>query len=278
LVYPSHIAHTMIGSKRYLDNNETEDSNVETQIINLVHVSNKPVKVGSELTLKASPKHPDMENRHNDQLLLEGGYMWNDLDSAAFPLQFKIDVDVQTKATVRKQLLKKMKFKGEFDWSVTTKPVPEKLLIWSRIMLAADDELDLKSGDVSDLLEDMKRPLSLKTETEVISNLLSGMDKMNSQYDHSIEEDDYILEKKEGLAIRARLAVQQRRLAKIVLQQQMQKLAERLEDYEQQKKKIESAKRSYNTQSERKALNKKETKKLKEREQKRSRWREKMEL
>ena len=40
------------------------------------------------------------------------------------------------------------------------------------------------------------------------------------QYDHNVEEDELILAKREGLSPRNRLAVQQRRLSKLVLERQ----------------------------------------------------------
>ena len=53
----------------------------------------------------------------------------------------------------------------------------------------------------------MRRPLSLATETEVVNNLLSGMERIYAQYDHNVEEDEFILAKRDGLSARNRLAL-----------------------------------------------------------------------
>ena len=56
---------------------------------------------------------------------------------------------------------------------------------------------------------------------QVVNNLLSGMERIYAQYDHNVEEDEFILAKRDGLSARNRLAVQQRRLSKLVLERQV---------------------------------------------------------
>ena len=107
-------------------------------------------------------------------------------------------------------------------------------------MLASTEELEPAGRGLGAQLEAMRRPLSLATETEVgnssnpppdpdldpnpkpnpdpdsnpdpdpnqvVNNLLSGMERIYAQYDHNVEEDEFILAKRDGLSARNRLAL-----------------------------------------------------------------------
>ena len=62
----------------------------EHHLVHLLHAKGRPMEPGSELTLRTAP--PAVA-RYNDQLLLEAGFLWDDLACASVPLRFQIGVD-----------------------------------------------------------------------------------------------------------------------------------------------------------------------------------------
>ena len=111
----------------------------------------------------------------------------------------------------------------------------------------------------------MKTPLSLPTEVEVIGNLVRGMYKIFAQHEHDVEEDELILAKRDGLSARARLAVQHRRLSKIVLTRHMESLGAQYEEAENRQRRQANT-GSYSTGKERKRKAEKASEKEKQRE------------
>jgi len=237
--------------------------------------------VGVEVTWRAS-EEAGHETRHNDQLLLEGGYLWDALACASVPLRFVIDVDKTDEASARKRLLKRARYKGEYDYTATTAPLPVELMQWSRVLLCSGEELAqmgvrdaaaATDATVDAALEAMRRPLSLQTEVEVIGNLVNGMHRIFAQHDHDVEEDELILATNRrdsvGLSARARMAVQHRRLSKIVLTRQMESLGAQLEEAENRQRRQANT-GSYSTASERKRKAKKKSEKELQRERTRA--------
>ena len=264
-VWPSHVAQTVGGA-----------SGAEQRIVNLLHRGAAPMAVGVEVTWRAS-EEAGHETRHNDQLLLEAGYLWDEMGCASVPLRFTIDVDKTDDAPARKRLLKRAKRKGEYDWTATTAPLPVELMQWSRVLLASSDELAqmgvqsaaASDADVDAALETMREPLSLETEVEAIGNLINGMHRIFAQHDHDVEEDELILAKRDGLSARARMAVQHRRLSKIVLTRHMESLSAQLQEAENRQRRQANT-GSYSTASERKRRAKAKSQKEKQRERTRA--------
>ena len=60
---------------------EVEDEGETRHMVHLLHVKARPMEPGSELTLAAAPATGTA--RHNDQLLLEAGLLWDDLSCAS---------------------------------------------------------------------------------------------------------------------------------------------------------------------------------------------------
>ena len=69
---------------------EAEAEAEEHHLVHLLHAKGRPMEPGSELTLRTAP--PAVA-RYNDQLLLEAGFLWDDLACASVPLRFQIGVD-----------------------------------------------------------------------------------------------------------------------------------------------------------------------------------------
>ena len=117
----------------------------------------------------------------------------------------------------------------------------------------------------------MRAPLSLQTEVEVIGNLVNGMHRIFAQHDHDVEEDELILATRDklGLSARARMAVQHRRLSKIVLTRQMESLGAQIEEAENRQRRQANT-GSYSTASERKRKAKKKSEKEVQRERTRA--------
>ena len=187
-------------------------------------------------------------------------------------MRFQLDVDSLPDAPTRRALLKRAGLDpAKYDWTATVSPVAEELLTWTRIMLAPAEELRAAGGGggLGAQLDAMRRPLSLSTETEAINNLLLGMERIHAQYDHNVEEDELILAKRTGLSARHRLAVQQRRLSKLVLERQAANLNERLERAtSEQRRRANSG--SYSTAKERRRRADKVSKKERKREKTRA--------
>ena len=68
------------------DEDEVEEG-TGRHLIHLIAAKAKPLDLHSELSVAAAPP---ASTRYNDQLLLEAGYLWDDLSCASVPLRFQV--------------------------------------------------------------------------------------------------------------------------------------------------------------------------------------------
>lgn len=175
---------------------------------------------GSELLLLAP-------HRHNDALLNECGYLWDELAGASVPLRMSLpDETVSTHPNAgahRQVLLRQLGLNATADFELRYGGLPPGLVDWARIRLARGDEiLTIASADA---LRDL--PLSEATAAAVGSNLVKALGSLRAQFDHEVEEDDAILGSRgRTLSARAVLAVRHRRLSKRVLDDGLARVGE----------------------------------------------------
>ena len=189
----------------------TPNGEVRTRfLVNLVTLSGTAPKPGQELSLVGP--------RYNDQLLLECGYMWNELRAASVPLRMVLskNSDVLEDTYERRlQLLDEAKLNETQDFILTTGALPPKLRLWSRINLGTNDEIRNATS-----FRALEVEQSMVTEDAVNVNLINSVGSVRAHFDHGVEEDDYLLEKssKHTLGVREAIAVRNRRLSKVLLE------------------------------------------------------------
>ena len=206
-------------------------------LLHLVGAGGRLPKRGEELTLRN-------DRRHNAELLLEAGYIWNDVKAASVAMRLSLPETLQDESTAapRIKLLKQAKLNATQDFSLKHGSLPPKLFEWSRITLCSDDEIERARGSADELA---KLTLSEKSENDVASSLLRSLQGLRTAYDHEIEEDDALLDAPQLLSKRQLLAVQHRRLSKMVLDDVMTRAIRRVNDEfdaEEKRKRDEKAK------------------------------------
>ena len=101
-------------------------------LLHLVSESARPLKQGEELTLRMP--------RRNDALLLEAGYMWNDVKVQSHPMRLSLPRR-EAEDAARLRLLKSAKLNATQDFALMHGGLPPKLFLWSRISLCSEEEL-----------------------------------------------------------------------------------------------------------------------------------------
>ena len=234
-------------------------------LLNLVSSSGRPPKRGEELTLFA-------EARTNDNLLLEAGYLWNELPAAAYPMRLILPHDAKARPT-RARLLKEAGLNETQDFNLVHGALPEGIFRWSRISVCTEAELEAASS--AEALA--QQPLSDLTENAVASNVLTSLQGLRAVFDHEVEEDDFLLEG--GLGPREVMAVRHRRLSKMVLDDAMTRAAQKIEsayrEEEKRKHELKGGNKGYSSKKERKREEEKRRKKEKQREEIRRKRQEK---
>lgn len=144
------------------------------------------LRAGHELTL-ASPKH-------NDALLLDRGYLWDELRCASVPIRMSLATSSDTPSVARRreQLMEDagLNISGA-DFTLTHGRLPPKLLLWAHVAHANESEIDAAAS-----FEDLESAASLG-EVSAISaygSLLRSIEPVRARFEHEIEEDDIILE------------------------------------------------------------------------------------
>lgn len=200
--------------------------------------------------------------RHNDDMLLMSGYMWDDIAAAAVPLRMSLVFGMVGAEEERGWLLEQAKLNATQDWSLTHGKLPDKLLLWSRIMLGTNEEVLAANNATAPLQSQQSRP----TEDSVYSNIWSSLEGVRANFDHDVEEDDFILgDTKRALPPRELLAVRNRRLSKLVLDGGKTSIAKLL-DTDLKAEQKAKATNSYSTKTERAKEAKKKQKRAKKRE------------
>jgi len=123
--------------------------------------------------------------------------------------------EVSAANSVRSALLAASNWTSPMDFSLAYDSLPHDVFPWLRLMLSRQEELT--SELTSSALE---APLSRRTEQAAVTALLASVDRSLAAFDHSIEEDQQILDsprRRLSLAPRTALAVTYRLLCKRVL-------------------------------------------------------------
>ena len=171
------------------------------RMVNLVTSSGGALSPGEELILHGT--------RRNDNLLLECGYIWDSFSAASVPLRMSIDAaghNAKGHAETRRGLLEEARLNRTEDFTLTHGGLPEKLRLWSRIVLATNDDLttatstagssDSSSSSASSKgrLAAFGRPMSIPTEDEINANMLNSIGRILNAFDRDVDEDDFMLE------------------------------------------------------------------------------------
>ena len=172
-----------------------------------------------ELTLRSS--------RGNDDLLLEMGYLWDELPAALVPLRMWIDEQDSSLAARRSELLAEAKLNQTADFTLRHGGLDEDLQLWARIMHANASELD----DAARMM-DLGVPLCAATETAAYAGLTRSIESLLSRSEHGVDEDEVLLAASDKLGVRAALAVRHRRLSKMVLDDSLARLTAQLKQSE----------------------------------------------
>ena len=167
-------------------------------------------KPGEELTLATE--------RHNDDLLLEYGYMWNEIHAAAVPIRMSLTDEASASAKLRGDLLLDANLNHTHDFHLLKGTLPPGLLLWCRIVHASDAELASAVRAT-----DLERPLSEATETATYGALLRSLEGVLVRFEHGVDEDELKLAKS-TLGLRGTIAVRNRRLSKLVLDDAMKRV------------------------------------------------------
>jgi hypothetical protein len=184
------------------------------RMINLVSSGGAPVTPGVEVTLDSLSS----SKKYNEDLLLDCGYMWDELGAASLPLRMSLSAEASAPKGLleeRDGLLRLADLNETSDFTLTHGVVPPKLRLWSRIRMATDAEIEDAQGSV----EALERPLSSATEDEVASTLIISIGSVRAIFEHEVEEDDLILASSTARRLPPRhdMAVRNRRLSKLLL-------------------------------------------------------------
>ena len=233
-----------------------------TRLLNLVATrpaaanAGPALRVGEELVLGGQ--------RWNGELLLEAGYLWDEVRAASVPLRMS-NAPTRGHADHRRQLLEQAALNETQDFLLLHGELPHEMMQWGRIMLGTDEDLGRARSAAA-----LRSPLSRDTEVEVVSNLLQSIDQVHSKFDHDLEEDDAMLEAARRRSAppsahhaRQLLAVQSRRLSKLVLQDGARRIGRAAEAAEHAalRQKASTSTSHYSTRSEREREDAKQRKK-----------------
>lgn len=222
----------------------------------------KKLEAGDELVL-----HTSINGKHNDILIVEHGYVWDDLRATAVPIRMAThDWEYRPDRTARDRLLKVYNLKPRNDFYLRGGKegkggIPQKLLVWSRVMFSTKEEIaQLSVAD--DVHAALAAPLSLDTEQQVLTNLIQSLDGLRNEHDHSSDEDEYILEGRPNMSPRERIAVTHRRRVLMLIELHMELLNKLYEDVtEGERKKLIKSYGQYTTEKEKKVAEKNKVKK-----------------
>ena len=154
-----------------------EDEDAELFLVNVVAIDGAPLPAGRELVIH--------DGRKNDFLMLEAGYIWDDLRMTSVPLRMWLN-EQKGNAPLRRRLLRRRGLGGASassqaaylgvilassrrrarlnetqDFELRHGGLPAEMWLWGRITLCDADEIDDKTT-----LDRLRRPMSVKTEQE----------------------------------------------------------------------------------------------------------------
>ena len=241
--------------------------------VHLITPDGVPLRPGAELTV-----HRLSHERPNDELLLEGGYVWEELGSASVPMRVSLPADAASPSARerRDELLRQSGLNATQDFRLRHGQLPPKLLLWCRIMLATEGEIEAAAT-----ADSLRGPLSVATEESVSSNVFASLVGLRAGFEHDVEEDELILQgglspaaggSRGTLPVRRRLAVAHRRLSKLVIEDSALRLSQTLEEAKAEAERLKSGSKSkYSTSKERRREEAARRKKEKQREEVRRR-------
>ena len=185
---------------------------------------------------------PDV--RRNDELLLECGELWDEPAAASVPLRMFANMEGgydKGEQAGRTALLRRAKLNETADFRLRHGGgIPARMQLWSRIYMAEDEEVAqaVHDGDgKGPSLAPFRKPMSQRTEDEVHSYWHTALNNIRARFEHDVDEDELLLsggvttrqakdrEMLTGgggggpleLSVRAQMAVRNRRLSKLVL-------------------------------------------------------------
>mmetsp|Transcript_44746 Transcript_44746/g.93316 ORF Transcript_44746/g.93316 Transcript_44746/m.93316 type:complete len:468 (+) Transcript_44746:62-1465(+) len=175
-----------------------------------LYVSASALGRGAELTVGAA--------MWNDQLMLHAGYLWDDLRVAHTWLRLSGGERSASGAAeaARVALRAEANWTSPQDFALTATEMPSQMLPWLRLAL-------MPASEVAHLqLNDLFEARNISLEREVVRTLVTALDRALGKFEHSIEEDELILDSikmRKSLPVRTQLAVTYRKLCKQVLLQ-----------------------------------------------------------
>ncbi|KAL1514957.1 hypothetical protein AB1Y20_004033 [Prymnesium parvum] len=200
-----------------------------------LYVAPEGVRKGAEFTV------PYEDGAFNEDLLLHAGYVWDELAATRPRLMLSegtrdLALPIERR---RRRLRDAANWSSPMDFEQSSDELNAEMLAWLRLSFANAAELDA----IVAAREDCSAPLSpyghSDTEDQVVRALLATIDQQLSRYDHSVEEDEHILEhsRRTGkkLSPRAEIAVTYRKLSKQVLQRTASMAREHFKAYQQRR-------------------------------------------
>ena len=203
--------------------------------------ADRTVQPGDEISAWA-------EDASTSDLLLHGGYVWDDASSATVKLALTAGGGGARGAAAppaleakREAMLAAANWTREMEFELGTGALHEDMMAWLRLIFAAPNELELATSHVDFRLQDaggvagargalagLSRAERYETEAAAVRALLGTLDRELGAFEYSPEEDQLILEAhrraERGQAAqtallprRAVIAVTYRRLVKRVL-------------------------------------------------------------
>ncbi len=151
--------------------------------------------VGSEASLRPGDELTVWsEAASNAELLVHGGYVWDDLAAARVQLRLSAGVMVPSgddgpTEERRRELLDNVNWTQQMDFELTrSAALNPDMLAWLRLVLASPQELARARS-----VDQFRSPMSTTTEQRALNALLVTLESTLGRYEYSAEEDEQLL-------------------------------------------------------------------------------------
>ncbi|KAL3913275.1 MAG: hypothetical protein SGPRY_008039 [Prymnesium sp.] len=215
----------------------------------VLYASSEGLRVGSEITASSD------DGPYNENLLLHAGYVWDEMTATRPRLLLSegsrdLSRPIEQK---RRRLRDGANWSSPMEFEISAEELNPEMLAWLRLSFANEAELDAILAPKTDCDGPLSPHGQSNTEEQVTRAVLATIDQQLAQYDHSVEEDEQILEhiRVPGKKVSPRLeiAVTYRRLCKQVLFRTSHLIKEHLLSYRKGRLELGLHKRSQMTKT-----------------------------